>query len=112
MKKLILIFATLTLSNLRVCAQTWQWVREEAAGPEGYGIACDYAENVFLSGFTTNSASVGTYSNPSTAFGGVIAKYDANGNVLWAKFITGCTGYNVACDAAGNAFLCGCYSNT
>src|SRR5436190_12856302 len=112
MKNSILIFATLVFANINVCAQTWQWVREEATSPEAYGVAADNAGNVFLSGITVGTASIGSYTNTSTALGGAIAKYDANGNVLWANFIPNCSGYNVACDAAGNAFLCGYFSTT
>lgn len=112
MKKLVFIFTVLLLSNLKICAQTWQWVREETGGSEGYGVACDNAGNVFLAGVTIGTAAIGTYSNSATGTSAVIAKYDANGNVLWANFIPGSTAYNVASDAAGNAFLCGVFSTS
>lgn len=113
MKNSILITIVLILANVRFNAQTWQWVREEAAGPEAFGVACDNAGNVFLSGYTAGAASIGTVVNSSTvSSSAAIAKYDANGNVLWVSFIPGSIGYNVACDASGNAFLCGYFSNT
>lgn len=112
MKKLLFIFTVLFLSHLKIYSQTWQWAREENAGPEGYGVACDNAGNVFLAGITFGPAVIGSYTNSSTGTSGVIVKYDANGNLLWANFVPGCTAYNVDCDAAGNAFLCGYFSNT
>lgn len=70
-----------------------------------------------------NAFITGGFSSPSIAFGATtfttpsffLAKYDANGNVLWAKsssynFLTGAIGSSVSTDVAGNAFVLGYYA--
>src|ERR1041385_7322857 len=107
-----LIFLSVFSKNISVKAQTWQWAREEAANGEGYGLACDNSGNVFVSGGTSGAAVIGTFTSPTTGANAVLVKYDPDGHVLWANYIPGAFGFNVACDASGNAFLCGYLSGT
>jgi hypothetical protein len=48
----------------------------------GNGVAVDNAGNVYVTGTNSATYTFGTFSVPK---GGFIAKYDASGNVLWAK---------------------------
>jgi hypothetical protein len=94
--------------------QTWQWAREEGAGPEGFGVCNDNLGNVYTAGYINGTAVIGTY----TFTGGtsaLIVKYDADGNLLWANNCPGsvnAVGYGVACDASGNVFLAGYFSGS
>lgn len=80
-------------------------------------VSCDNLGNIYV---------VGQYSSPSLAFGtftinnngysdGFLAKYDANGNFIWAKNI-GSTGYEaayaVSTDKFGNIFISGVFGST
>src|ERR1043166_5547974 len=91
--------------------QTWQWAREEQAGPEGLGVCTDNLGNVFAVGYISGTASVGNYSFANSGVvSALIIKYDPDGNVLWANNCPGNTsiyGWGVACDASGNVFLGG-----
>jgi hypothetical protein len=48
----------------------------------GNGVAVDNAGNVYVTGTNSATYTFGTFSVPK---GGFIAKYDASGNVIWAK---------------------------
>jgi hypothetical protein len=85
------------------------------------GVACDNAGNVFISGTFGGTMVVGT--NTFVAFtapnGGVyfdmfLVKYDANGNLLWAKVLGGDyggeSGYSLVTDPGGNVFVAGQFS--
>jgi hypothetical protein len=66
----------------------------------------DTSGNVLITGFFTNDLlTFGTYtlSTPS----GYVAKYDPNGNVLWAKSVMGAGNTCISTDAAGNVFTGG-----
>src|SRR5436189_4157978 len=110
MKKEIIRFCVLialVFIQLELRGQTWQWVKEENAGSEAYGVACDNAGNGFLAGVGAGTAIIGTFTASGGGQNGILAKYDGNGNALWAQFIPGTFAYNVACDASGNSILCG-----
>ncbi|MEJ8801250.1 SBBP repeat-containing protein [Pontibacter sp. H249] len=77
----------------------------------GYSLAVDGAGNVYVTGEYQGTATFGT--TTLTSSGGYdvfIAKYDASGNVLWAKSAGGQhsdTGYSLAVDGAGNVYVTG-----
>lgn len=86
---------------------------EESAG----SIATDASGNVFVCGyFRSNTIVFGssTISNTANGYDYYLAKYDSNGNPLWAV-AEGGTGYEdangVATDAAGNAYITGTYTS-
>src|SRR4051812_36191229 len=103
MKTKLLIVAVLTfISSNSLIAQTWQWAREEAATPEGYGVCCDNSGNAFLTGYVTGINVFGSFTVAGgPGLNGAIIKYDPNGNVLWANGFNGGYGYAVYCDATG-----------
>ncbi|MEZ4965120.1 MAG: tail fiber domain-containing protein [Saprospiraceae bacterium] len=79
----------------------------------GYGIATDFAGNVFVTGFFAGTATFGDQT--VTGAGAFIVKYDASGNVLWLVTNTGTSfvyGLDVATDASGNVYVTGVFENT
>ena len=116
MKKLIFYSCLLLSSIFSVNAQTpnWQWAK--SAGGTGYesstGVCTDASGNVFITGlFFSPTITFGT--TTLTNAGGMdifIVKYDATGNVLWAKSaggVYGERGQSVCTDASGNVFITG-----
>lgn len=96
----------------------WTKSSGTAALDIGLGIAVDQNNNCFVTGYfkgTTISFGSITLTNSGTNTNDeFIVKYDASGNVLWAKNAN-CTkddiGYSLAVDAAGNVFQVGSYNN-
>ncbi len=74
---------------------------------ESFGITCDAAGNVFVTGWTGGSIE----GNPSLGNGdNFLVKYDTNGNRQWLRqwgTVNKDTGYSVATDAAGNVYVSG-----
>jgi len=98
------------------------WAKS-AGGPDGevgYSVATDASGNVFLTGFfksptiTFGSITL-TNANPLGGEDVYLVKYDAAGNVLWAKSAGG-TGWELAygatTDAAGNVFITGNFGSS
>ncbi len=122
-KFLILILSiTCLVSNFTNCkAQTFPWAKSAGGtgtgGGEGYSVSTDVSGNVFFAGdFSRSTITFGTYTLTKAGPGSAvfIAKYDANGNVLWAKSAGGQSGdgaYSVSTDTSGNAFITGYFSS-
>lgn len=114
MKKFTLLF--FSFFCLSVYAQQWDWAK--GGGGTTYdkanSLSTDTAGNVFVTGSfrspiitfgTTILTNTNTSGNTDDIF---IAKYDANGNVLWAKRAGGVgRGSSVSADAGGNVFVTG-----
>lgn len=96
---------------------TPQWAKSATGsfGDAGHNIACDPTGNVYITG---------TYGSTTLNIGGVnlfndttdqsldvfIAKYDSNGNVVWAKSINGKgrdEGMGITTDLTGNVYVTG-----
>lgn len=83
----------------------------------GFSVSTDVVGNVFVTGcFQSPSTTFGTYTltNAGTNSNIFIAKYDANGNVLWAKSAGGIAddrGYGVTTDATGNVLVTGYFQS-
>ncbi len=117
MKKLCTLLALVFCFNGK--AQTWQWAKSgvsstTTATSEGYSVATDKLGNVYATGFFSSpSITFGTYTltNMGTNNGDVfLTKYDANGNVLWAKSGGGIDadfGHCVTTDASDNVYVMG-----
>ncbi len=102
--------------NIFSQTNNWLWAKSASSiagsGNEGWAISTDNAGNVFI---------VGAFNSPTITFGSTIltnaghanlfiAKYDYNGNVLWAKSFGGALSdeaISVCTDAEGNAFITG-----
>jgi hypothetical protein len=101
-----------------------QWARSAGGGSydQAYGVAVDTAGNVYIAGgfqsshlffdslVYLNSSISGTYQDI------FIAKYDANGNLLWVK-TAGNSAYSdaarsIAVDPSGNAYITGPFGGT
>jgi len=76
-------------------------------------IAIDPSGNVFVTGYF-NSPTIIFGSSTLTKAGLFIAKYDVNGNVLWAKGIEGTAtdkANSITIDASGNSYMAGTFNN-
>ena len=85
---------------------------------KGYAVSADAFGNVFVAGyFTSPTITFGStiLTNASSFYADAfIAKYDAAGNVLWAKSAGGTSddfGYSVTADAVGNVFVTGYFTS-
>lgn len=85
---------------------------------EGYTVATDDAGYVYLAGeFWSSSVTFGSYTITNSGSADLfLVKYDAQGNVLWAKSASGPDEdrvYAIAADPMGNIYITGSYiSNT
>ncbi len=128
MKKSILVFflfflIQLTLFSSFSLAQNWAWAKS-AGGPqkvESYSIAIDNAGNSYITGWFENSLTFGTFTMNASVAGNsfasdiFIAKYDTDGNFVWAKKAGGTSydyGTGIATDAAGNVYVTGLFLGT
>ncbi len=122
MKKLytIILFAfTLVIAN----AQTpnWAWAKgaKSIGQDRGKSVTTDASGNVFITGtfqrpyivFGTDTLFHGSIISGSGDTDMFLVKYDANGNVLWAKGVSTANrsedGNAVCTDASGNVFVTG-----
>jgi hypothetical protein len=77
----------------------------------GRGIAVDTNGNCYVTGYFQGTADFGTNIFTSRGFDDIfVAKYDADGRVLWARQAGGADfdeGYGIAADPAGNCYVTG-----
>ncbi|MBW8050175.1 MAG: hypothetical protein FVQ77_07530 [Cytophagales bacterium] len=119
MKKLLLSL-TIALLISNSFAQTYQWAKSigSTAYDIGYSIATDASGNAYITGSFQYTADFdpGAGVQNLTSVGSAdifFAKYDANGNYLWAKSIGGIAsdiGYSIATDTSGNVYITGFFS--
>jgi hypothetical protein len=97
-----------------------KWAKSAGGGgnDRARAVANDAAGNVYIAGMFTDNAAFGS-SNLAGVGPGTrdifVAKYDANGNFLWAKAAGGSgrdEAHGIKCDAAGNVYVCGFFSGT
>ena len=83
---------------------------------EGRSIAVDGSGNTYVTGYFLGTANFGGTTLTSSGSNDVfVAKYDASGNVLWAKKGGGSSldgGSGIAVDGSGNAYVTGEFSGT
>ncbi len=107
---------TVALVTMHVNAQapTWSWAKTSggSSNEEVIGAWVDASGNSYATG-TFSSSSI-TFGSTTFNNGGgsdyFLTKYDASGNVLWAKSATGSNndvGYGVTGDASGNLYVVG-----
>ncbi|MGI8966353.1 MAG: SBBP repeat-containing protein [Limisphaerales bacterium] len=87
------------------------------SGDASYSVATDGSGNIFVSGYFSGTATFGNSSNLTSSGGNDIylAKYDKDGNLLWAKRAGGAnhdTGLHIKVDSGGNCYLSGFYRST
>lgn len=121
-------FSTTTLNNLGYnniyltkYNSTGNVLWAKSAGGTGddqsYSVAADASGNVYIAGYFTSSVTAfGSYTLSNSGNQDIfLAKYDSNGNALWAKKAGG-TGYDygnsICVDGTGNVFLTGSFNST
>jgi Secretion system C-terminal sorting domain len=99
-----------------------QWARSAGGDWDDYAnsVTADASGNIYIAGyFTSDTARFGSYTllnsggtdNTADMF---LAKYDSNGNALWARNATGLgddKAYGVSVDASGNAYVAGYFTS-
>lgn len=105
--------------NTTSFSQNWLWAKSVSGNinDRGYSICTDAGGNVFVTGgFSNSSFNIGSFTLSNVGNNDVfIAKYDANGNVLWAKSAGGTGedyGSSISTDIAGNIFVTGCFNSS
>ncbi|MCE3260109.1 MAG: hypothetical protein K0S12_1750 [Bacteroidetes bacterium] len=104
-------FCKYDMSGNLIWAKREGWLKSDKA----LAITHDNSGNVYISGYYTDTTK---FNNTLiSGYGGrdiYIAKYDANGTFQWFKN-AGSTGRDevksIKCDAAGNVYVCGMFSN-
>ena len=115
------LLLVLQLLSLNVRGQSWQWAKgNKVAGMDGWPVATDKFGNVFAAGVSwgASAAQFGSVTVPFShytvaGYQSIITKYDALGNVQWAKgTMNGDTWVIGICtDAIGNSFLFGTFQS-
>ncbi|MBK5284485.1 MAG: hypothetical protein JJE25_03715, partial [Bacteroidia bacterium] len=125
MKTKITLFGLSLFFSLQTFSQSPNWLWAKSAG----GTSDDYARSVTADA-SGNIIATGYFSSPSITFGSTtltnadntgntadifIVKYDAAGNVLWAKSAGGTSNeyaYSVTTDALGNIIAAGIFNSS
>ncbi|GAA4364086.1 hypothetical protein GCM10023185_33290 [Hymenobacter saemangeumensis] len=114
---LVLLGAALIPWEAAAQAGSSPWARHisaTGADVDGYHVATDPAGNVYVAGNFTTTLSLGSTTFTGNGPDGFLAKYDAQGNVLWAYQVGGAGQQNVgavATDADGNVFVGGQFTS-
>lgn len=96
---------------------TLQWARTDGYyyNEKARGITCDNSGNVVICGYYKDTTMFNGQLFPSKGAEDMfVAKYDANGNILWMRNAGGPgrdEGKSVICDMSGNIYVCGMYSD-
>ncbi len=94
-----------------------QWARTDGYyyNEKSRGITCDNSGNVVVCGYYKDTTMFNGTKIPSKGEEDMfVAKYDANGTILWMRNAGGPgrdEGKSVVCDASGNVYVCGMYSD-
>jgi hypothetical protein len=93
------------------------WVQQSVGGDGGEsGVAVDQAQNVYISGWFTNTLNLGAISLTNAgSFDAYVAKYNSSGAIQWARQAGGGTTagafagfyYDVTLDGQGNVYTAG-----
>jgi gliding motility-associated-like protein len=125
--KKILLIVMLVFNASFLFAQKWLWGVQPASGKanvddEGWALAKDNFGNMYVTGWFGDTAVFGkdtlkTAGNSLYTTDVFLAKYDENGNALWAKqsvgeVISRGNGYSVATDKSNNVYVTGYFQDT
>lgn len=118
---LSLIFV-IAILNSNAQSPNWQWAKNAggASLDYAYSVATDVNGNTYVAGgFQSSSITFGTATLANAGGGSVsdmfIVKYDATGNVLWAKSAGGTSAddaYSIITDASGNVYVVGYFQSS
>jgi len=119
---LFLIAIVLFVFTSNCYSQNWLWAKcENSIGNcKGNSVCTDADGNVFITGGFSFCSTIAfgsiTLTNTNVvSYDVFIAKYDAGGNVLWAKSAGGGSldiGYSIAVDPNGNVFVTGVFESS
>jgi len=114
---LIISFAIFGITNAQSASFLWAKSAGGTSYDEGNCISTDANGNVYVTGyFQSPSITFGTTTLTNTgAFDIFVVKYDASGNVLWAKGVGGTkddVGNGISTDANGNVYVTGFFYST
>lgn len=118
---LFVVFTFLCFLSNRSFAQAPDWLWAKSAGmgkPMEYlspnsVVAVDASGNIYMAGYSISSSITFDSTTLTNVCGIFLAKYDVNGNVLWAKGPDGtgfCAATSIAVDALGNIYITGRFS--
>ncbi|MCP4440862.1 MAG: T9SS type A sorting domain-containing protein [Aureispira sp.] len=121
-KKLFTLSLILTIINLSVTGQTYEWVKGMGGSQYDYGNGqiIDASDNIYSTGSFNGTVdfdpNTGVH-NLTSALGddAFISKLDANGNLIWAKNLgTGSDskGIDISQDNEGNIYVLGSFKGT
>ncbi len=124
MKKILLTITMLALIGMTnlVTAQTpiWAWAKSAGGVSNEYSnaVCTDANGNVYIAGtFMSSTITFGSFTLHNTATGYhdiFVVKYDASGNVLWAKSAGGTSrdyAYGICTDIGGNVYITGYFES-
>jgi hypothetical protein len=92
----------------------WAISQGSASGENAFGVSTDAAGNVFITGaFMGSSLAIGstTLINSGSGDAVFVVKYDANGNLQWARGGYGEDGLAITTDLSGNTYVTGMFSS-
>jgi hypothetical protein len=100
----------------------WVWARSASSGVygkgEGWNIAVDNFDNIFITGYFSDTISFGPYALQANYGSAYLAKYDANGNIKWVTSNTYfndssvCFSRSICADKHGNSYLTGYFTDS
>lgn len=120
-------FGSITLTNAGMSFADMFVVKYDASGnvvwaksaggssaDQGNSIAADASGNTYVTGFfQSSSITFGSITLTNSGLYNIfIVKYDAGGNVIWAKSVGGSSGNGIAIDGSGNAYITGYFYNS
>jgi hypothetical protein len=116
----IIILAIISWSNVANAQVTnWAWAKSSGGTGDvyGYSTTTDALGNIYVTGhYSSSSITFGTFTLTNAGDADVyIVKYDASGNVTWAKSAGGTGGdraRSISTDASGNVYVTGMYGDS
>jgi len=79
-----------------------------------FAVSVDKSDNIFITGTTNSDSSIATNGSYQSVFNAdddaFVAKFNANGNLLWSTYLGGNSidmGFGIANDLAGNVYITG-----
>lgn len=116
-KKILCVIIGLLAFNNVTFSQAWQWAKSGGGAvlDQGKKVCTDAAGNIYVAGEFSLSISIGSITISGNGNLDIfLAKYDPNGNVLWAKGIGGTGAENIggiATSTAGDIALFGSFKS-